>query len=78
MREQSPKAASGCAISTIANKRLTTEGNAYGEAYSDGHTGLATSPVFQREMLRAQVLKAATERGLTLVELSEVARGPTR
>ena len=74
--EQSPKAGKWLRDLYDRQERLTTEGNAYGEVYSERQYGLATSPVFQREMLRAQVLKAAAERGLTLVELSELLSVP--
>ncbi len=57
-------------------ERLTGEGNAYGEVYSERQYGLAAGPIVQREALRAKILQATRERGLTLVEIAEILEFP--
>lgn len=51
---------------------LQQSGNAYGEIYSSRQVSLATGAIAQREQLRARILHAAREHGLTLVQLAEL------
>jgi hypothetical protein len=52
-------------------ERLTGEGNAYGELYTPRQYGLAVAPIVSREVIRARMLAACRDRGLTLVEIAE-------
>jgi hypothetical protein len=56
--------------------RLTEEGNAYGEKYSERQYALAVAPIVQRELIRARILQIAKERGLTLTEIAEKLESP--
>lgn len=51
--------------------RLSQEGNAYGELYSQRQFGLAVAPIVQREVTRARILATTRARGLTLTEIAE-------
>ncbi len=53
------------------SERLLGEGNAYGEQYTQRQYGLAVAPIVAREVIRARMLAACRDRGLTLVEIAE-------
>jgi len=68
---QAPKTADWLKLIIERQERLTGEGNAYGEHYTQRQYALAVAPIVQRELFRARVLAATRERGLTLVEIAE-------
>lgn len=68
---QAPKTADWLRQIIERQERMTSEGNAYGERYTERQFGLAVAPIVQRELFRARVLAATRERGLTLVEIAE-------
>ncbi len=68
---QAPKTADWLRQLIERQQRLTDEGNAYGERYTERQFSLAVAPIVQRELFRARLLAATRERGLTLVEIAE-------
>ena len=68
---QAPKTADWLRQIIEREERLTSEGNAYGEQYTERQFGLAVAPIVQRELFRARLLAVTRERGLTLVEIAE-------
>ncbi len=52
-------------------KRLTTDANAYSERYTRRQYGLAVAPIVRRELIRARILAALSDKNLSLEQIAE-------